>query len=506
MRAVTHLVAVIALAFTSVAFSATEELDRPRSISWHEVHASAQKYVDDESPSDVWPFETVSEYRLLASRRKVFAHYFNPFPLSIENLPAATDYYTNEYLNRDGERQKYSRVGGYLRGRPLPVGPWPNLSWREINLAIEILRAQRIGINGFGADMLQANSGRYWEELLRLYDTAARVAPEFRIIAEPDIAAMPTIPVEDLVNALVKIAQSSAAYRLGDGRMVVAPFYAEGKSGEFWSEVISAMQKRGSPIALFPVLLNFGKYSETFATISYGLSNWGDRDIGSASRDNFPKQAENTRSAEIAVMVPISPQDVRPRSSIFWESNNTALFREEWRRAILSSAEYAHVVTWNDYAESTEIAPSSGTQFVFFDLARYFISWFKMGQAPVVQRDVFYYTHRRQIERVGEVVHPGDIPMVLKGETPVENKIEMLAFLTAPSSIDIEIAGRKYERDVPAGLSTMQVPAQLGRPTFRVVRRGETILEKVSDWVIEEAPDFEDPTYVGGSSNRLFVK
>ena len=52
---------------------------------------------------------------LFNSSKKVFAHYFYPFPLSINNKSASDDYYNANYLNRNGESGKWAASGGYLR-------------------------------------------------------------------------------------------------------------------------------------------------------------------------------------------------------------------------------------------------------------------------------------------------------------------------------------------------------------------------------------------------------
>src|SRR5450755_2952710 len=45
---------------------------------------------------------------LFNSSKKVFAHYFYPFPLSINNKSASDDYYNVNHLNRNGESGKWA--------------------------------------------------------------------------------------------------------------------------------------------------------------------------------------------------------------------------------------------------------------------------------------------------------------------------------------------------------------------------------------------------------------
>lgn len=101
------------------------------------------------------------------------------------------------------------------------------------------------------------------------------------------------------------------------------------------------------------------------------------------------------------------------------------------------------------------------------------------------------------------VIHAGDMPMQLRGATPVHNQIELVALLTRPASLQIEIAGKRFERSAQAGLATLRAPATLGRPIFRILRNDHVQLEKESDWEID-GQTVADPLYVGGSSTRAF--
>lgn len=82
-------------------------------------------------PAGPLPFELPSTATLRASSHKVFAHYFTPYPISLNNKAGADDYYTKNYLNPAGESGKHAAYGGLLRDRPFPgrccpaTGSWP---------------------------------------------------------------------------------------------------------------------------------------------------------------------------------------------------------------------------------------------------------------------------------------------------------------------------------------------------------------------------------------------
>src|SRR6186713_3368986 len=73
--------------------------------------------------------------------RLVFAHYFPPYPISLDNLDSAVDYYSTQYLNPGGQEGQYSEFGGMLRDRPLPRAPRSAVNWRELDLMQEVSQA-----------------------------------------------------------------------------------------------------------------------------------------------------------------------------------------------------------------------------------------------------------------------------------------------------------------------------------------------------------------------------
>lgn len=81
----------------------------------------------------------------------------------------------------------------------------------------------------------------------------------------------------------------------------------------------------------------------------------------------------------------------------------------------------------------------------------------------------------------------------------------MIAFLTRPAELEIEIAGQKTRVAALAGLAIATAPAQVGRPLFRILRAGKIAVEKESDWQIHAEGNRVDPLYVGGSTTRALV-
>src|SRR4030081_2799482 len=152
------------------------------------------------------------------SSKKIFAHYFYPFGLSIDNKAPNTDYYNTNYLNRNGESGKWQQEGGYLRQRPLGVNASSNPNWKQLNMQHEVTTAIARGITGFTIDIMSLDEATNPSSHLHLMLKAAQaVDSRFKIMVMPDMTVFGS-DSNAVVTIIASVASSPAAYRLGDGR------------------------------------------------------------------------------------------------------------------------------------------------------------------------------------------------------------------------------------------------------------------------------------------------
>jgi hypothetical protein len=315
--------------------------------------------------------------------------------------------------------------------------------------------------------------------------------------------AMREVRCEALAAALHELSVHRSVYRPDGRRVVIAPFYAEARSPDFWNSLVLELQRLGTDIELWPIFLNEAKYERMNPGFAMPYANWVHPDLLSLIGTLSIGRGLDSRLP--LIMDGISPQHSAPKSSTFREAVNTMLFRTGWQQAIQRDLPNVQLVTWNDYGEGTQVSPSLGTQFVFYDLSLYYSLWFKSKKPPVITQDAIYYSHRNQIIQLDSRSASDQIPMRLIGATPLHNEIEMLAFLPAPATLQIEVSGQMSERSATLGLTSFRVPAQVGQPIFRILRDKKVVVEKVSDWSIVPALSTENPEYMGGSSSRTFV-
>jgi hypothetical protein len=444
---------------------------------------------------------------LFSSTKKVFAHYFYPFPLSIDNLEAAVDYYNTQYLTKDGESGKWLTVGGYLRQRPIGTTPSLLSNWQQLNMEAEIRTAIARGITGFTYDSMSVTDATESTSPLQMLLAAAQaVDSRFKIVVMPDLSALGSDSAA-VVQIIAAAAKSPAAYRLSDGSLVVSAFDAGLNSAAWWQSVLSTLSAQGIKIAFVPTFLGWSGYAAAFAPFSYGFADWGTATApASAAMQSAPATVHSTYNK--IFMMPVGPQQFRPKDSLYWEAGNSGAFRNAWGSAIQGDADWVQVVTWSDFSESSEVQPytdatlnpSIGTG--YYNLNGYYAAWFSTGQQPTITHDVLYYFYRREPPTAAASAQN---TMDTTNSTAASDNIELLAFLTAPGELTITIGGNTYTQNAKAGVTSFTIPTQPGVPQFALSRNGAQVFAfkgGVQIYGMSGIPSqVQDLTYWSGSAS-----
>ncbi len=506
---------------------------------------------------DPWPFDRPSLATLRASSKKVFAHYFTPYPLALSNVHWLTpDYYQREYLSPYGEDDasypngKHNAYGGLLRQRPLPTPVQTDTTnWDRLNLQKEVETARQLGLDGFTLDVLgYGSTNTQWQRCLKLMDAANAVDTGFKIVIMPDMNAGPFVTTNpdayaNLKAAVRELSLKPAAYRHAVGgttRLVVAPYNAHKRTASWWQTWIADYNASyGEDIYFVPTFQGWASYASSFAPISDGFSDWGVRatppppgTTGNAASAwvNFSQNVHgytNSAGRTIISMAPVAPQDYRPKNNnLFSEANNSLNFRKSWENAIQPSgsstqrADWVQLITWNDYSEHTEISPSTGTQHAFYDLTAYYTTWFKTGTQPTIARDTIYYFHRKQHTTApyDPAFQTSGAPST-SGTTPAADYIELLAFarnIAGNNSVTLEINLNNGTAPITQtftapGIFSLRAPVPSGAtarctPSFRMLRGGSVVQSVTSNFEINNNIVWSDLLYRGGSSRRAPVE
>ena len=457
------------------------------------------------------PAPMPSATTLFNSPKRVFAHYFNPYPISIDNAASANDYYNRNYLSKSGESGKWAAQGGFLRQRPMGVAISTNTNWRQLHMEQEVSAAIARGITGFTFDSLSATDATDSNSALHLMLAAAQaVDSRFKIVVMPDITALGS-DSNAVVEIIAAAAASPAAYRLSDGRLVVSAFDAALNPASWWQSVISRLASQGIHVAFVPTFLGWSATADAFAPFSYGFGDWGSATVGNSSAQvGDPGIVHKTYSK--VFMMPVDPQQYRPKDSVYWEAGNSAAFRDAWNSSIQGDADWIQLVTWNDFTETSAIAPTTDTTLQrtigtgFYNLTGYYAAWFLSGQQPQITHDVLYYFYRREATTAAS---PAQTDKVTIATGTPQNNIELLAFLTSPGVLKISVGGKTYTQNAAAGVVSFKVPSQAGTPLFTLSRGGADVFSFQGGVPIYGSAGLpsgiQDLTYWNGSASKTGV-
>lgn len=167
------------------------------------------------------PFDLPASAVLRASEKKVFAHYFSPYPISFDNAPSSQDNYATQFLSPSGESGIHQAYGGMLRDRPVPRPPISDPNWMNLDYRTEVRQAKSAGLDGFTVDLLDLD-GPQWGRFLNLLSATEAVDPAFDLVLTPDGAS------DDIGRSPQRLADALA----GVGRR--APIYHLPTAGSWW--------------------------------------------------------------------------------------------------------------------------------------------------------------------------------------------------------------------------------------------------------------------------------
>ena len=473
-------------------------------------------------PTEIWPessatqpTDTPSEglfFKLpdnlaAASDKKVFAHFFGPYPIVIDNVDPSNDYYVRNYLSVGGESGAHAAYGGLLRDRP--ISNWPyDAPFISTQMHDDIQHAKQAGIDGFFVNIM-GSSGGNWDRYVALADVAAANYPGFYVVPMVDAngsmaANDSTTTVAARINTFLS---KTSAYQLLDGRYAVGSFKTESKALAWWQEVFGLVQaNHGKQVAFISVFNNISQ-APSYAAVQYATGSWGPgADPGVQA--SYTDSATPTRARGEKVLTPVWVQDSRPNAGWFDEARNTAALCAAWDRAISDNADIVQLCTWNDYSEGSQYQPSVMRGHVAADISAYYITRWKTGAFPAILRDAMYVSHRNQM--ASATITGGQTTLMTKrtGATrsAFREHVEILTFLVAPATVSVKVGGSTYSYTAPAGMYTQTYPMEAGEVSAKAVRNASEIARVNSPVVIKTTATNQDRQYALFSSIRGTTK
>ncbi len=451
--------------------------------------------VSDPSPSTApncgaFAFDKPSTAALRSAKKKAFAFYFPPFPVSIENKDPASDSYTKWQFTGDA-------TGKYdLRDRPIGR-PARGNSWRQQDFELEVKQAIAVGLDGFIWEYHTHATDQRWNQLPAMLAAVKAVDPGFRIMLSPDLPQEANTLPDGIISDVLKVKDEPALFR-HEGSIVLAPFYPERKAPSFWDGVRTSLSAQGVKTTMMPLFLDGTPDSRgpQWNNSVIGYSRWGSSWAGSAA--SLATMSSQAHQKSRLFMAPIVFEDTRTYSGQYWESGNSATLRATMEKAISGGADWVYFRTWNDYTESW-MAPSAQRGHSVGDVAAYYLTWFKTGSRPALKRDAVYYFHRSHHTSLGYDTSKQVKPMKLVQGDPVTNDVELLAFLATPGKLTITQGGDVQTKDAEAGVPSFKVPLRAGNnPVFELRRETGAVISVRSATATKTSISLQDWMYHGG--------
>jgi hypothetical protein len=263
---------------------------------------------------------------LFAADRKVFAHYFDIFPLSMDDKPPNSDYYSQVWLVANRNNMWYAN-GGFLRTRPIGVQPAPSQSYKIRNLEIEVRTALVRGITGFTYDIGKVSEIESGGNLDNMLKAVAAVDTRFKIVLMVD-----HLSPSDVMTVVKATYNNPVVYRYG-GKVVVAPYMANTVSPADWAAMKATLANQGYPIYFMPTFLSlppdiisdYGRVADAF-----GLFGTPQIQQGTSEAANIA----HVHAAGKYYMAGLSPQGYRPKVYKYWETQGSLGYRNGWMAAV----------------------------------------------------------------------------------------------------------------------------------------------------------------------------
>ena len=456
-------------------------------------------------PSPGLFFELPTAQQVIYPDRKVLAHYFAPYPITLDNQTPASDYYARNYLAVNGESGAHAAYGGLLRDRPRTAAPYPTTApgYLRAYMGEEIRNAKQAGIDGFFMNIM-GSSGQNWDRYVALSDEASANHPGFLCVpmidANGGISSESTATVAARINTMLS---KSCRWRLDDGRYVVASFKAEGKALAWWQEVLGLVKTTHGKDTAFIGVYNNINQAVNYAAVQYGSGQWGpgaDPQIINLMTD----YGKTIKGRGEKFLYPVWAQDVRYKGQNFDEARNTEALRASWARAINTNADIVQLCTWSDYSEASQFNPSAARGFVTQDLSAWYIAQWKTGKKPRVLRDVMYVSHRNQM--LNATITGGQTSLnthwVRGNRSALRESVEILTFLTEPATVTVKIGSSTYTYSAVAGMQAQLYPMAPGEVSVKAVRSGAEVARVNSPYVIKSTTVNMDRAYFMAGSIR----
>jgi glucan endo-1,3-alpha-glucosidase len=393
----------------------------------------------------------------------------------------------------------------------------------------DILDAQAAGVDGFAMNCGEWNSpGADWYYTNRvemMYQAAQQLGTGFKLFFSVDESN-----TNDIVAMISSHANDANSFRY-QGKLVVS---TSGQNGVDWqNSVFKPLTNMGINVFFVPYFLpangaayNYASMSNVLATCPYldGLFYFAAGTVATITNCNqsCSQACQGAGKLFMAGYSPTywgcawTPSTGRP----YYETQGGEGTMAEWNWIITNQPAWVELTTWNDFNESTYSSPINNpaqyeselqTPFRYchagyLELSKYYITWYKTGRQPPIDRDAldcFYRTHSTN----AVASDTNDTPVVLfSNNGNVQDVIYTTTFLTSPAQLVIASGNQMTTNALPAGISSQRTPFAPGAQSITLRRGGNQVLAIQGPPVLAQITNYDYFTssgYAYGLTNTL---
>jgi glucan endo-1,3-alpha-glucosidase len=360
----------------------------------------------------------------------------------------------------------------------------------------EIREAQAAGIDGFALNV-GAWSGPdtyYKKRVGLLHDAAEQLGTDFRLFFSIDLT-----DTSDIVDMLRTYGPRPSSFRQ-QGRVVLSTF---GQNNVDWvNSVFRPLKNEGIEVFFIPFfwpqpVKELPGYADAIgilgsrANILDGLFLFGAAGLPQQLADSNAAYCRAVREAGKCFMASYTPHywgAAQPSSGRrYYEFQGGEGTELQWKSIITCQPDWVEIVTWNDFNESSYVCPvdDPGQCWAhlrsprrhphagYLELSKRYVSWFKTGQEPPIDRDALFYFYR---------THPKDAVARNTNEVPVTTRVGDVAEVLYLSTLLVDAAeletitgNRSTRHQLARGVQHVRVPFLPGPQRFVLRREDQTV-------------------------------
>lgn len=393
----------------------------------------------------------------------------------------------------------------------------------------EIRLAQAAGLDGFAMDFGAWLEGapphqptNYVASMDTMFEAARQLGTGFQLLLTPEYSVQPVeVQVEHMVRRYYEhpnAARHSTAY--GGSAFCLAPY---GIGGEAYDKVLTKLKADGLRLCFIP-FSSQGKFEMAVsldAAIRLCRQPHADGLWRFACDDSVPgilaSNANLRRATWLEGKLYMAGLAPHYNSANVRDMEGLRGYGALWQGIIDDQPDWVEIVTWNDYNEDTNLMPYKwkrdwdkalyNRDGAYLDATAWYASAYKRGAPPAITQDKLFFAYRDRGRWQTKAWDPAtkDWRIITLGKWPftqihddVRDQVYASAFLTAPASLTVTLAGRDQTIALPAGLSHLALPMAPGVPRFRLRRGATELLDVVGRRSIIDHETQTNSLYLGG--------